>query len=65
MPDSMFYDSSGLGIIIFFSFFYFFVKVITTVFVSIKEMNSVVLSLQHQWNWENLILKRTKADEID
>ena len=45
MPDSMFYDSSGLGIIIFFSFFYFFVKVITTVFVSIKEMNSVVLSL--------------------
>ena len=40
MPDSIFYDSMGWGIA-----FLIFLRVITTVFLSIKEMDSVVLSL--------------------
>ena len=41
MPDSIFNDIKGWGII----FFSFFLRVITTVFLSIKKMESVVLSL--------------------
>ena len=44
MPDSIFYDSMGWGITCR-GFFLFFFRVITTVFLSIKEMDSVVLSL--------------------
>ena len=43
MPDSIFYDSMEW-------------ELITTAFFSIKEMDSVVLSLSHQWTWENLKL---------
>ena len=39
MPDSIFYDSMGWGITC------LFLRVITTVFLSIKEMDSVVLLL--------------------
>ena len=44
LPDSIFYDSMGWGITCGF-FFFFFLRVITIVFLSIKEMDSVVLSL--------------------
>ena len=40
MPDSIFYDSMGWGITC--PFFSFFLRVIATVFLSIKEMDSVV-----------------------
>ena len=43
LPDSIFYDSMGWGITC--GFFFFFLRVITIVFLSIKEMDSVVLSL--------------------
>ena len=43
MSDSIFYDSMEW-------------ELITTAFFSIKEMDSVVLSLSHQWTWENLKL---------
>ena len=42
VPDSIFYDSMGWGIT---CRFLFFLRVITTVFLIIKEMDSVVLSL--------------------
>ena len=48
MPDTIFYDSMGWGITCrgFFLFvFCFFLRVITIVVLSIKEMDSVVLSL--------------------
>ena len=44
MPDSIFYESMGWGITCSF-FFFFFLNVIDTVFLSIKEMDSVVLLL--------------------
>ena len=63
MPDSIFYDSMGWGITCrFFSYFFFvsvfcfFQRGITTFFLSLKEMDSVVLSIQHQWTLENLNL---------
>ena len=40
MPDSIFYDSMGWGITC-----PFFSRVITTVFLSMKDMDSVILSL--------------------
>ena len=43
MPYGIFYDSMEW-------------ELITTAFFSIKEMDSVVLSLSHQWAWENLKL---------
>ena len=46
MPDSIFYDSMGWGIT---CPLFFFLRVIATVFLSIKEMNSVVLLSKHQW----------------
>ena len=46
MPDSIFYDSMGsMGWDITCHFFGFFLRVIATVFLSIKEVDSVVLSL--------------------
>ena len=41
MPDSIFYDSMGWGI----TCLFFFLRVIATVFLSIKEMDSDVLLL--------------------
>ena len=46
MPDSIFYDSMGWWIT---CQVFFKKRVITTVFLSIKEMDSVALSLQQQW----------------
>ena len=46
MPDSIFYDSMGsMGWDITCHFFGFFLRVIATFFLSIKEVDSVVLSL--------------------
>ena len=45
MPDSIFYDSMGWGIT---CPLFFFLRVTATVFLSIKEMNSVVLLSKHQ-----------------
>ena len=48
MPDSIFYDSMGWGMACFCFFLFAFLGVVIAVFLSIKDMDSV-LSLQHEW----------------